>query len=247
MSSTPIVRHPVAALAAAAALALAAFQPGAARAQTLASLMPQHVVNLQASANAEVPRDLLAVTLSVTRDGPDAAGVQRALKQALDAALAEARKAAQPGQLDVQTGNFALFPRHNKQSQISGWQGSAELQIEGRDMSAIAALAGRISTMTIARVAYSLSRELREKTEGELSAQAIARYRARAAEAAQQFGYSGYTLREVSISSVEPSFPQPMRRLAMASAAPASDEALPVEAGKGLISVVVSGSVQLTK
>lgn len=207
---------------------------------------PAGVVNLQASASAEVPRDLLAVTLSVTREGPDAASVQTALKQALDAALAEARKAAKPGQVDVQTGNFALFPRYSKNNTISGWQGNAELQVEGRDMSAIAALTGRITTMAISRVSYSLSRELRDKTESDLAAQAIARYRARATDVAKQFGYSGYTLREVGVSATEPGFPQPLPRM-RAMAAQASDEALPVEAGKGVVTVVVSGSVQLTK
>jgi len=81
----------------------------------------QGIVNLSASASVEVPRDVLSVTLTATRDGPDAAAVQSALKQALDAALFEARKLAKPGQVEVQTGNFALFPRYAKQNVISGW------------------------------------------------------------------------------------------------------------------------------
>lgn len=206
---------------------------------------PQGVVGLTASATTEVPRDTISITFNVTRDGSDAAAVQGALKQALDTALAEARKAARPGQVDVQTGNFALFPRYNKQNAISGWQGNAELVVEGRDMPAIAALSGRITSMTIARVNYGLSRELREKTESELTAQAIARYRARAAEAAKNFGYAGYALREVNITSGEAHPPMPAPR--MRAMAVASDEALPVEAGKSDVSVTVSGSVQLTK
>lgn len=206
---------------------------------------PQGVVSLTASATAEVPRDMISITLNATRDGPDAAAVQSALKQALDAALGEARKAAKAGQVDVQTGNFALFPRYNKQNAISGWQGNAELVIEGRDMQAIAALTGRITSMTIARVNYGLTRELREKTESELTAQAIARYRARAAEAAKHFGYAGYALREVDINSGESRPPMPAPR--MRAMAVASEEALPVEAGKSDVSVTVSGSVQLTK
>lgn len=231
-------------LAVVAAAALIAFS-GASRALEAAPA-PQGVVNLSASATTEVARDTMTVTLSATRDGADASAVQTALKQALDTALAEAKKAARPGQVDVQTGNFALFPRYNKQNTISGWQGNAELVVEGRDMQAIAALAGRISTMTIARVDYGLSRELRTKTEAELTAQAIANYRARAADAAKQFGYGGYTLREVSINSGESRPPIPAPRM-RAMAAPASDEALPVEAGKSAVSVSVSGSVQLTK
>ncbi len=188
---------------------------------------------------------MLTVTLTVTREGSDAASVQSALKQALDAALIEAKKLAKPGQVEVQTGNFALFPRYGKQGVISGWQGSAELVVEGRDMQAIAALTGRITTMTIARVGYNLSRELREKLEGELAAQAIARYRAKAADYAKQFGYSGFGVREVNVASSEPNFPPPMPR-ARAMAA-GSDEALPVEPGKGTVTITVSGSVQMIK
>jgi hypothetical protein len=40
--------------------------------------------------------------------------VQTQLKAALDAALAEAKKSAQPGQLDVRTGNFSLSPRYTQ-------------------------------------------------------------------------------------------------------------------------------------
>ena len=116
--------------------------------------------------------------------------MQNAVKQALDAALAEARKAARPGQLELQTGGFSLSPRYTNPTRggtptIGGWQGSAELVVEGRDMPAIASLVGRLSTMTVGRVAYSLSREQREKAEADVAAQAIARFRGRAAETAR--------------------------------------------------------------
>ena len=73
---------------------------------------PQGVLGLSASASVEVTKDVLAVTFSTTREGTDANAVQAQLKQALDAALAEAKKAARPGQVDVQTGNFSLYPRY---------------------------------------------------------------------------------------------------------------------------------------
>jgi len=202
------------------------------------------VVNLSASATVEVPRDVLSVTFSVSRDGPDAPSVQTALKQALDAALTEARKLARPGQVDVQTGNFSLFPRYSKQNVISGWQGTAELQVDGRDMAAIAALSGRITTMTIARVAFQLSREAREKQESELAAQAIARFRAKAADYARQLGAAGYLVREVTVTTADPMQPMPMPKM-RAMAAASADEALPVEAGRATVTVGVSGSVLL--
>ena len=73
---------------------------------------PEGVLGLSANASVEVAKDLLSITFSTSREGSDANAVQAQLKQALDAAAAEAKKAARPGQLDVQTGNFSLYPRY---------------------------------------------------------------------------------------------------------------------------------------
>ena len=64
------------------------------------------MLSLSASASLEVPNDMLTVLLATRREGSDAQQVQQALKQALDAALTEARKSAKPGQVEVRTGNF---------------------------------------------------------------------------------------------------------------------------------------------
>ena len=207
---------------------------------------PQNVLSLAASGTVEVQQDWLAMTLSTTRDGSDAATVQNQLKVALDAALAEARKAAQPGQVEVRTGAFALHPRHGRDGRIAGWQGSAELVIEGRDVATIAATAARLAPLTVSQVGFSLSREARQRVEGEAQAQAIERFRSRAAELARQFGFSGYTLREVNVSSSDGIG---LRRTPMLASAPvgaaASEMAVPVEAGKATVSVTVSGSIQM--
>ncbi|MFG6489293.1 SIMPL domain-containing protein [Roseateles sp. BYS78W] len=209
---------------------------------------PRDRLSLSASASTEVTRDVLGIAFSTAREGTDPAQVQTALKQALDAALTEARRIAHPGQVDVQTGNFSLTPRYDpKTGRINGWQGSAELLVEGRDTAAIAQLAGRISTLAVQRVGYSLSREAREKVEGEVAAQAIARYRAKAADYSRQFGYGGFVLGEVSINAEE-AVPRPAFKVMRAAVSSSvADEALPTEAGKATVSVTVSGSVQLTR
>ena len=234
------------------ALVLAsAFGAYAAHAQPLLP-QPSGVLNLSTSASVEVTKDVLTVAFSVTREGADAQAVQSGLKQALDAALAEARKVAKPGQVDVQTGNFALYPRYSNpgkgaQPVINGWQGTAELMVQGKDIPAIAQLSGRIQTMTIANVGYTLSREAREKVEADVTAQAIARWRAKAALMAQQFGYSGYSVREVNVATNDfQQRPVPML-MKSARAAGMADEALPTEAGKGDVIATVNGSAQMTK
>lgn len=209
--------------------------------------VPTGVVALTATASVEVTRDLMAVTLTATREGSDAHAVQAALKQALDGALAEAKSVAKPGQVDVRTGNFSMYPRYSTKNALTGWQGTAELVIEGRDLQAIGQLAGRIQTMTIARVTQGLSREQREKAEGSVMAQAISRYRAQAAQVTQQFGYSSYVIREVTVGSNDQGgAPVPMLASARSMALTA-DAPLPVEAGQTSVSVSVSGTVQMLK
>lgn len=208
---------------------------------------PRDVLSVAAQASMEVPFDMLAVTLQALREGVDAAVVQSQLRQILDAALSEARRAVRAGQLEVRTGSFNLSPRYSNKGVISGWVGQAELVLEGRDMSAIAQLAGRLGTVTVARVSYSLARETREKVEAEATAQAIARFRARAGDYARQFGYGGYTVREVSVGTDTPQMPQPMLRARAMAAGAAADEALPVEAGKATVTVTVNGSVTMTR
>ena len=219
--------------------------------QALAIAAPQNVVNLSAEASREVLQDRLSITLSVIREGSEAAGVQTQLRQALDSALVEARKAQRPnGVLDVRTGAFSLSPRYTPKptagNNISGWQGRAELVIEGSDIAAISQLAGRLNMLTVGRVAFGLSREAREKTEADVAAQAIARFKERADAYARQFGFGGYSLREVSVSGGEMGgSPQPVFR-AQSMSAKSGEETQPVEAGKTTVSVTVAGSIQLS-
>lgn len=208
---------------------------------------PQDVLTLAASAAVDVQYDVLSMTLSATREGSDASALQAQLRQAIDTALTEARKAQRPGQIDVRTGAFSLTPRYgNRGAAITGWVGNGEVVLEGRDMAGIAQLAGRLNTVTVARVGYTLSRETRERIEADAVAQAITRFRARAGDYAKQFGFNGYTVREVNIGTADPVIVQPMLRQRMA-AAEAADSSIPIEAGKATVTVSVNGSVQMTR
>ena len=216
------------------------------RAQTFQPVMPQlqNVAQLSASAVVEVQQDLLSISMSTVRDGADAATVQNNLKLALEAALAEARKTAQPGLMDVRTGNFSLYPRYGKDGKINGWQGNTELVLEGRDFARITAAAGKIQTLSMGQVTFALSREARARVEGDAQAQAIERFKTKALEVSKGFGFSAYTLREVSINANDQGPIRP-RMMAMEAKAATSDSPIPVEAGKSTVLVNVSGSVQM--
>jgi predicted secreted protein len=207
----------------------------------------QNVAQLSASGTVEVQQDVLSITMNTTRDGTDAAAVQNQLKLALDSALAEAKKTAQPGLMDVRTGNFSLYPRHGKDGKLNGWQGSTELVLEGRDFPRITAAAGKIQTLTLGNVGFALSREQRARVEAEAQVIAIESFKAKAAEISRSFGFGGYTLREVAINANDQgNMPRP-RMMAMQAKSEMSDASIPVEAGKSTVLVNVTGSVQMVK
>lgn len=206
---------------------------------------PRNIVQYAASATVEARQDLLSITLRTSRDGGEAALVQEQLKAALETALTEARGAAQAGAMEVRSGHFSLVPRQGRDGRITGWQGSTELVLSGRDVDRITRTAGRIQGLTVASVVFSLSREERERLEGQAEAQAIARFRARGAEIARAFGYSAYSLREVNISSQEQGQPPRPRLMALEARSSVGDAPLPVEAGQAAVQVTVSGAVQL--
>jgi len=214
-------------------------------AQTVPTPAPQNVVQLSAAGAVEVQQDLLVLTLNTTRDGKDAGAVQAQLRQALDAAVQEARRQAEPGQMEMRTGQFSLYPRHGQGGQITGWQGNAELVLEGRDFARITGTAGRIKSLTIGQVGFSLSRAERARVEREAQAQAIGNFRAQAADLTKAFGFAGYTLREVAVNS-QSAMPGPRPMAMRAMAKPAMEDApIAVEPGKSTVEVTVSGSVQM--
>ena len=229
------------------ALAASLLAQGAAQAQMN---MPErrNVVSFTASAQEEVSQDLLVITLQANKEGSVAAEVQSALKKQLEAALQEARKSAVPEGMEVRTGYFAIHPAYSNNGRISGWQGQAQLVLEGTDMARIAQTAGRLNQLNIVNVNYGLSRATQQKHQDRLVAQAIDTFRSRAQSMAKAFGFAHYTLGEVSVQTGDAGFmPRPMMMAKASMMADAAEgAAVPVEPGKGMVSATVSGFVTLT-
>lgn len=230
-----------------AATALACAGGAWAQSATGASAQPMNVVQLSAEGSVEVVQDLLIATLATTRDGRDATAVQSQLQKVVEAALAVARRSAQPGQMDVSTGSFGIYPRYGKDNKIDGWQGRAEIVLQGRDFARITQTAAQVQDMPLSNIGFGLSREAREKVEGEAQAKAIEQFKQRASTLTKSFGFASYSLREINVSSSNSALPMPRpRMMAMsAKAAGAEMDAVPVEASKAQVVVNVSGSVQM--
>lgn len=217
---------------------------GAAFSQTMAPPLPTQRVSLAASATVQVPQDELTLTLSTQREGVNAQEVQSQLKAALDTALALAKRQAQSPLMSVSTGRFGLSPRHDRNGKLVGWQGSAELVLQGRDFVRISQTAGQLQTLSVASVSFGLSSQLRQQAQAQAQSQAIEQFQKNASDIAKGFGFSGYTLGEIQVNANQIG---PVRPYMMAASAKsmAEDAPVPLEAGLSNVSVNVSGSVQL--
>ena len=94
-------------------------------------------------------------------------------------------------------------------------------------------------------VSFALSKEQRAKVETEAQMLAIERFKVKALEVSKGFGFTSYTLREVSINANDQGFQPRPRMVSMQAKSMESDSAVPVEAGKTTVIVNVSGSVQM--
>jgi predicted secreted protein len=224
------------------ALVLLAGSIGVASAQTLPE--PRNVLNLSASGAVEVAQDWLTLTLGVTREGSAPASVQLQVRQALDAALELIKPMAAPAAMEVRSGALSLQPRYGRDGKITGWVGSGELVLEGSDFARIGAAAGKVQTLVVSSAGFGLSREGRTRVEAQAQSLAVERFRNRASELAHAFGFSGYTLRELTVSGDAQDNPGPRPRM-LAMAAPAADAPLTLEGGKTAVVVSINGAIQL--
>ncbi|AJY14198.1 SIMPL domain-containing protein [Burkholderia dolosa] len=206
---------------------------------------PAGVLSLSAQASADVPQDIIHITLFYEQQAKDPGSLTAALNQRADAALAQAKGVSG---VTAHTGAFSVYPSTDRDGKISAWRGRTEVVLESRDFAAASKLAGQLSNqMQIANVEFSLSPEAQRTAEQKLTTEAIKSFRARADEAAKAFGYSSYSIRDVNVGGGRNVQPYP-RMMAMAAAPMDSAKMsapISVEGGKATVSVTVNGSVQM--
>ncbi|RQR76812.1 MULTISPECIES: SIMPL domain-containing protein [unclassified Burkholderia] len=234
------------ALAAVVPVALTLASP-AAHAQTANPHFPEPtgVLSLSSQASADVPQDIIHITLFYEQQAKDPGSLTSALNQRADAALAQAKGVSG---VTAHTGAFSVYPSTDRDGKISAWRGRTEVVLESRDFAAASKLAGQLSNqMQIANVEFSLSPEAQRAAEQKLTTEAIKSFRARADEAAKAFGYNSYSIRDVNVGGSRNVQPYP-RMMAMAAAPMDSAKMsapISVEGGKATVSVTVNGSVQM--
>ena len=213
-----------------------------AAAQTVAP--PSGILSLSAQDATEVPTDVVHLTLAAEQEGPEPTAISNALSSRTQAVLAQAKRTSG---VEAQSGGFTIHPNTDRNGRISTWRGRSEVILKSKDFAAVSKLAGELaSQMQVQNIAFSLSRETRLAAEQKLADQAVAAFRDKAQATTKLFGYSGYTIREVSLNESGGVMPMP-RMYAAKAMSDSAGAPIPVEGGKSQVTVSVNGSVQMVK
>lgn len=200
-------------------------------------------VELSAAASSQVANDEMIVRLSAQASGADMGALNENVLSSLNAALDKAKAV---NGVSARLGSVSTQPEWDQQQRKrTGWRVQGSLVLEGSDMAAIGALAGRLGAeLSIDGVEFRLTAARRQIEENRLLKEAADSFRERAMKTASAFGYSGYELRKISVrtQNLRQNPPMPM----MARAADARSD-LPTEGGSATVEVAIEGSIRLQR
>ena len=168
------------------------------------------------------------------------------LARKVNAVVAQAVQAgrAYPA-VKVRTAGSNTYPVYGKNSRsIESWRMRSTLALESRDAAPLSELIGKLQqTMAVAGLSAAPSPETWKKVEDEAIADALAAFEARARLVAGSL-HKKWKIKRVAVNTGNAQPPRPVvgyaRAAMVADAAPA-----PIEAGDSLVTVNVSGEIEL--
>lgn len=208
------------------------------------------VLNLSATASAQVKYDEVVLTLSKEERGADEKSVSSQLNTALKAVN---DKAQGNDKINLETGlyNVWLEPMVKDNDEKKVWHGQAEIKVKSKDLSAASSFAAAASeSMTLSGIDFRLTDELRKKTESDLREQAFKAFKSKAQSSAKALGYRDISIHKITLQDSDGGAgreaPVMMRAMSYEQT-DAQNAAVPLESGIGTVTITVSGEVVLKK
>ena len=202
-----------------------------------------NVFELQAEAQREVANDTLAATLYAELNDVNPATLANMINKAANEALRIAKDAKN---VRVRSGSNQTYPVYAKGNVLQTWRGRAEIRIESRDFEAASGLIGKLQAgMQLGSLNFAVSPEARRLAENELTAEAIAAFKARAEIVRGALAGRSYKVQRLNLSSSQ-NAPPPRYAVARALAAAAPEVAAPdIEGGASRIIVTAAGTIEV--
>ncbi len=199
-------------------------------------------VQLQAQQFESVSNDTMHVSMNTFAEARDPASLAARINEDMEWALVIAKR--QEG-VTVGTGGYQTYPVY-RDNVLKGWRGEQSLELEGKDSRTVSRLAGELQEkLQVKSMSFSVSDEKRTGVENRLIGRALDAFKARATIVSGNLHATGYRIVDITIStsSQRPPVPYPV---GMMAAPMQAESRVAVEAGESSISVMVSGTIELS-
>ncbi|WP_332674765.1 SIMPL domain-containing protein [Aromatoleum sp.] len=197
-------------------------------------------VELSAEASRPAPNDMAIANAYFEASGTDPAKLADHVNGTVASALEEIRRSPD---IKVKTAGTGTYPVYGKDGRrIETWRMRSELQLESRNLPALAKLLGKLpASLAVSGLVMQPAPETRKNVADQVATDALRAFQVRAKTIADTLGRA-YRIRQLSIGYGGGQPIRPMKSMAFrAEAAP-----MPIEAGETEIVVTVNGTVELT-
>ncbi len=199
-------------------------------------------VSFSVSASDEVENDTLVVQMYAQREGNTAGEPAQEVNRLITQAMSQARTVPA---VKAQTREYSTSPIYSNRA-ITGWRVRQGISLESRDTTALSKLTGELQKLlAIGRISYTLSPALKQQTDEQLTAGAIAQFNMRAELINKEMGASGYRL--VAMNIITGGNQPMMRAMAESDGIQSFKSATPptLEAGTQRVEVRIDGTIEL--
>jgi len=208
-----------------------------------AEALNYNVVSLSASAQEDLPNDLMKVTL-ISRHQDNRAD-QAAHKVNKDMAWA-VKQLKGNDSIDYQTGSYSTHPNYSKNNRVDAWIASQVLTIKSEDFSQVAKLIAKLQEqLQVQQMSFLTKDSSREAVQEKLISKALAAFKRKASIIKDAMGAEKYEVININIDQQRNSPMLGAYRSEMSMKSRDAVAAPVLEAGKSTVSIHVRGSIQL--
>jgi len=196
-------------------------------------------VHLSAGAQTQIENDTVIATLFAQEEGSDAVQLANLVNERISEAI---KLVKQHDVIKLQTSSYSTSPVYHK-NKITGWRVRQNIRLESQDMTLMSELLGRLQqTLALQGINFTVSPDLKNRTDDELIGEALKVFEQRARNITQQLKRKNYKIVDIDISTAANHY----TRRNYEVAAMASKVAAPsIEGGEQAIQVTVSGEIEL--
>ena len=197
-------------------------------------------IHLSANATAQLKNDTMVATVYAEEEGSQAAQLSGIVNKRIRWGLDLVKKHPE---IKHQTNAYSSNPIYSN-NKIKGWRVRQSLRLESQDMTLMSDVLGKLQTdLALQSMQFTVSPDSKNKQDEKLIDEALEAFENRAQQVVKKLGRKNYKIVDINISTsgargIQPQYQ--MRAMAMdAESAPA------ISAGEQMVSVTVSGNIEL--